>query len=179
MMTPNEKNEIGKLYSTTCKAFDKILDHDVLRMQIEDLCDLNFHDVVSALNQYRRNPKNTQWPRANKIREIVNPNQSVEGMANEAASRIRSAISKFGWPNPTDAKAYIGDLGWLIVERSGGWQYLCENHGIDLNPLTFHAQARDQAKAISESSNAGNFDKPVMIEKAPESILKLAQPKSI
>jgi len=161
MLSYDQKKEVAKYYENTCKAFDKILDTEVLKMQVEDLADLDFQDILKALATYRRDGKNTVWPRASKIREIVNPKQSKEAMANEAASRIRKAITDFGWCNSGPAKESIGELGWTVVERAGGWQYVCENHGLDLNPLTFHAQARDLAKAVIESSELGIHDQPI------------------
>lgn len=183
MMTAIEKTELAKLYSATCRAFDKVLDSDVLKLQIEDLADLDFKSCVQALHEYRRNPKNVFWPKASKIREIVEPELSPEAEANEVASRIRGAISIFGWPNPGAARLYIGELGWTIVNRCGGWNYVCENHGVDLNPLTFHAQARDQAKAIRESVNLGIFNQPIAIEfenkKDPDMILNDTKRESV
>lgn len=161
MMNAAEKNQLSLTYAATCKAFDKTLEPDVLRMMVEDLADLDFSKVINALNLYRRDGKNTFWPKASKIRELVNPVQSKDGMANEAASRIRAAITMFGWPNPDKAREYIGELGWAIVVRSGGWSYVCEQHGLELNPLTFHAQARDLAKAMIESKAAGVHDQPI------------------
>ena len=161
MLTNEEKNQLNKIYAATCRAFDKILDADVLRMQIEDLADLDYQKILNALNLYRRDEKSVSWPRANKIRTLVNPTQSTETLANEAASRIRLAISLHGHSNPSAARAMIGELGWRIVERSGGWQYVCENHGLSLNPLTFHAQAREIAKALLESEKLGLSDVPI------------------
>ena len=163
MLTTAEKNHLSQIYAATCKAYDKILDSEVLKMQIEDLSDLNYSDIQQALFTYRRDEKNTIWPRASKIRALINPTQSSDTMANEAASRIRQAISKFGWPNPLDARSFIGELGWAIVERSGGWVYVCENHGVELNPLTFHAQARDLAKSMIESEKAGVGNMPISL----------------
>lgn len=170
MLSNIEKNQLGQIYAATCKAYDKNLESDVLKMQIEDLADLSFHQIADALLAYRRDEKNTQWPRASKIRAIINPKQSTDTMANETASLVRSAVSKFGYPNPQDARAYIGELGWAIVERNGGWSYICENLGLDLNPATFHAQVRDLAKAMIESDKAGLGNMPINLPAPPEKI---------
>lgn len=166
MLDHKQKEFVTKIYDQTCKAFDKTLDPDVLKMQVEDLSDLNFESILSAISAYRRDGKNVMWPRASKIRELVNPKQSKDGMANEAASRIRKAISDFGWFNSEKARAFIGELGWAVVDRAGGWQYLCESHGVELNQLTFHAQARDLAKAIVESSELGIHNQPIGLSEA-------------
>jgi len=160
MLTNNEKTEIAKIYASTCKAFDKTLEPDVLKMQIEDLSDLTFDQINSALIKYRIDEKSITWPRAGKIRALIKPELSTDSLANEAASRIREAITKFGWCNGLEAKNYVGELAWAIVERSGGWSSICENHGVNLNPLTFHAQSRELAKAILE--------KRVKIENYPQ-----------
>ncbi len=170
MLSNIEKNQLGQIYAATCKAYDKTLESDVLKMQIEDLADLSFDQIAAALMSYRRDEKNTQWPRASKIRAIVNPVQSPDTMANEVASRVRSAIPMFGWPNPQEARAYIGELGWAIVERNGGWQYLCENLGVELSQLTFHAQARDLAKAMIESEKLGLGNMPISLPAPAEKI---------
>ena len=96
-MTSEQKSEVARLYNATCKVFDKVLDSDVLKMQVEDLADLPFEKVMRALIDYRRNPKNTIWPRANKIREIINPKIDTKDLAVELSRKIDKAISKYGW----------------------------------------------------------------------------------
>jgi hypothetical protein len=163
MLTANEKIEIAKIYSATCKQFDKVLEPDVLKMQVEDLADIQFLKIVHALNEYRLDPKNISWPRANRIRQIINPIASEESVANEVASRIRHAVPKYGWCNRNEAMEYIGEMGAAIVERMGGWQYVCENLGLVLNPATFHAQCRDLAKSIQEQAKLGIYNQPIGI----------------
>jgi len=188
MLTANEKTEIAKIYSATCKQFDKILEPDVLKMQVEDLADLDFEKIIQALHEYRRDSKNNQWPRANKIRQIVNPIASDDSVANEVASRIRYSVSKFGHCNRNEAMEYIGEMGAAIIERMGGWQYICENLGLALNPATFHAQCRDVAKSIQEQAKLGIYNQPIgislqsqpaQLNKAQNIILELANKKSM
>jgi VCBS repeat-containing protein len=180
MMNQQERNELATSLAYMCEYYNRQMSKQALQMMVEDLSDLSFTEVNLAMTTYRRDPKNFTFPLPAKLRDIVNPSQSIDGMANEAASRIRSAIGKFGWPNPQQAKEYVGELGWLVVERSGGWQYVCENHGVDLNQLTFHAQARDQAKAVIESSKIGKLDQPVMIGEAiPKTISNILQIKAM
>ena len=184
MMNLEQRKTVGVTLSYLCEYYNKTLSKPALSMMVEDLSDLPFEEVMKAIQSVRRDPKITQFPLPAKIREIINPTQSLDGIANETASRIRAAITKFGWPNPEDAKSYIGDLGWKIVERAGGWMYVCENHGLDLNPLTFHAQARDQAKALVETYNTDGYDQPLMLDKINtpklfENIVKLKSLKDI
>lgn len=184
MMNENQRKELALVIVSTAIYFGRQLERSVVALMVSDLEDLDFEKVISAYSIYRRDGKNSTFPLPGKIREMINPKQSKDGLANEAASRIRKAISDFGWCNSEEAKAFIGELGWAVVERSGGWQYVCENHGLDLNPLTFHAQARDLAKSIAESSELGIHDQPIALPENKnkmqiDNILKLTNIKEI
>lgn len=128
-----------------------------------------FEALIKAIDRYVADTKNKTFFSPATLRPYLNPELSPEAKANEVASRIRSAVGKFGWCNPEEARAYIGGLGWLAIDRAGGWQYVCENLGIDLNVLTFHAQIREQVKAIIETQGLGQFDQPIQIEQRTKS----------
>lgn len=120
----------------------------VLAMYAEDLADLDPIQCIDAYNRYRKNPKNRTFPLPAQIRELVCPDEfiSTEAQAREIAARIVGAISQFGWNNGRSAEVYIGPAGWSVVQRQGGWNYLCENMGTRINPTTFQAQVRDQVE---------------------------------
>lgn len=49
-----------------------------------------------------------------------------ERAADEAeiiVSKIEESFSMFGWPNPNEARHYIGDIGWSVVGHR--WKELC------------------------------------------------------
>lgn len=39
--------------------------------------------------------------------------------------RVVRAVSKFGHCNPVQARIFVGDLGWKVIEELGGWGNLC------------------------------------------------------
>lgn len=123
-----------------------VLDQTVLEIYAEDLADLNEQAVMLAYQTYRRDPNHTRFPLPAKIREIVTPENyiSAEDKAAEVAARICGAVSNYGWNNGRGAEAYIGPVGWQVVQRQGGWSYICENLGVRINPSTFQAQLRKQ-----------------------------------
>jgi len=161
MMTEEQIREIKKGIILTASYYGRDIKLDVVNMMAEDLNDLPFEDVSSAFLSYRRNAKNKSFPLPAQIREIINPEVGSRAKANEVASRIRKGISDFGWCNGEKAREYIGELGWKVVIRSGGWQYLCENHGLELNPLTYQAQARDLVESTIEMAGIGFVDEPI------------------
>ena len=131
----------------TASYYDRVLSPMVLTMYAEDLADLPADAVVDAYKAYRRDPRNTRFPLPGQIRALVEPAVDPESAAREIASRINHAIVKFGWANASAAEAYVGEVGWNIVNRSGGWSHLCQNHGVTLDPGVFQAQVRELAKS--------------------------------
>lgn len=121
----------------------------VLGLYAEDLADISEEDVVLAYQAYRRNPKNTRFPLPAAIRAIVNPEEfiSPEQKAAEVAARISGAIVNYGYNNAREAAEFIGPMGWDVVQKQGGWSYLCENHGTTISPSAFQAQVRNQLEA--------------------------------
>lgn len=151
MWNENQKKIFGNAYIMTCKMFDKDINFEMAKFVVKNLEDLDFEKSLAALNIFVKDPKNKFWPKVAEIRSIVSPQLSKNDQANAIASNIRQAISRHGWSNLHAAKDELGAIAWEIVERCGGWKYICENHGVELNPLTFYAQSRDLAKSLLES----------------------------
>lgn len=155
MFNQHEKNKIAEEWLYIAMLYEKELPAHFLNKMIDEIKDLSADNVLKALKAFRTNNKNKTWPRPSDIRALINPSLSVETQANQIARMIPEAISKFGWPNPDEAKAYIGEIGWQIVQSKGGWVDVCNYHGNEWDVGTFHAQARDTAKSIIEASALG------------------------
>lgn len=162
-MTDQERIRVGEYWLGLAQMYGKDITRTALKIMLDAVSDLPTPELLVALEDWSKTSKINRHPLPAELRETLKKELSIESKANEAANRIRLAITRFGWPDPTAAKVYMGDLAWAIVERSGGWQYICENHGLVLSPTTFHAQARDSAKAILESASLGQFNQPIAI----------------
>ena len=155
---------LKKVIVLTASYYSKDLSRELLELYCADLADLDENSCIEAYNIYRKNPKNRTFPLPSQIREIVNPKQNIsdERLAAEIAGRVSGAIVKFGWANPSDAKAFIGETGWAVVERRGGWSYICQNVGLSINPGVFEAQVRNQVETalkIGDSISKSEFEK--------------------
>ena len=73
-------------------------------------------------------------------------------LAREAAARILASIGRFGWCNPKEARAYMGELAWKVVEMQAGWNEICEST-TNQNKVHLQAQWRDLAEAILEKKS--------------------------
>jgi len=102
------------------------------------------------------------FPSIEDILNIVAPELtaivSPEDEAVDAATRIIGAIQKYGHVDADRSRGYIGELGWQVVERNGGWNSVCETLTY-ANMRTTQAQYRDEAASIGRRS-AARLDGP-------------------
>ncbi len=178
MLSFEEKNRLAVVYSATCKSFEKVLDPDVLKLQIDDLSDFDFEQITHALSVYRTDPKNRFWPKASEIRAIINPQPDTKQVAIELAYKIDKAVKKHGYNWASGQQqggatyykggsnlyhtfkdaviAELGPLGWHAICARGGWLSV-RNSANEMDEGIFIAQMRDQIQA-SYSLEKQGFD---------------------
>lgn len=154
-MNQLQRTNLQKAIYTASIYYNRNMPKDVLNMYCDILADLDYDRVMAAITEYSRNPKNIHMFNAAQLRAIIDPQVDPEIESREAAARITQAIVRFGHPSPKQAREFIGEAGWLAVERFGGWSYICENHGVTLDPTQFHAQARDVIKGAIKRREMG------------------------
>lgn len=143
------RQDLARAIAATSSYYGREIKPEVLSMMCDDLEDLDTEMVINAYSAYRRNPKNRQFPLPAQIREIVNPTDYItpEAKAAETAARIVAAVPKFGYTNPSEARSFIGEEGWQAIQRQGGWMFICENLGINIQLSAFQAQIRNQLES--------------------------------
>lgn len=140
-----------------------------LKTYLFALKDLSHDELKQGVFKLMNDPSLTRFPMPGKIVEAARPNSTVDEDAKEAAGRIVAAVSKFGYPNRQEAREYIGELGWQVVEMQGGWSHLCESMTDRQIPI-LQAQFRDLAKTVHKKSEIGKLGEAPAL---PESKLKL------
>lgn len=155
-MTADQIKSLKQMISIMSMYYGRKLDDPVITMYASDLEDLDFASVNEAMSKYRKDPKNRTMFVPAQIRQMVLPEDYItpEIQAREIAARICAAVPKYGYCNGPEARAFIGDIGWEVVQRQGGWSYICENLGVNINPSAFQAQLRDQLKGDIEFGGA-------------------------
>lgn len=176
MFTVDERAELKKRILNASIYYGKKINLDVAEMYVQALDSFSFTQVSEAINFYAKNPKNKFMFLAADLIEIIDPQPSEENLAREIASRITSAVSTHGWVNAKSAKEFIGEIGWKIVERKGGWSYICENLGMSLDPLNFEAQCRELAKTQLHAHSNPKFEN--LLEQMAKGNKLLDRPKS-
>lgn len=140
---------------------------------------IGFPALCAALDRIamERNDRDP-FPSIKTIRDLVAPPVNTDHDAIEAANRIVQAIADFGYYQAEGAKRFIGELGWLVVQREGGWETLCESLTTDQIP-TRKAQWRELAKALIGRAQRGTLGTPPELPPSGGVVHSLAQRLSL
>lgn len=170
MMVPGgmKMNPIAKMLIDMAKFYSEALDERQLEMYVKVLTQFPTELVLECGKEYVHDVRNTRFPiPPHKIMERHLPKQATpKDVARDTSLRIRTAVSKYGWCNPNEARDYIGETGWQIVERFGGWMHICQNLGVEIQESTFLAQTRDAVESELNLQSAGIDTKRPSIEQA-------------
>lgn len=157
----NLKEQLGEIIFALGEYYDKKLTATQIEMYVEDLMVLKPDELVFAIKKYRTIPENHFFPLPAKLIALVTPKENTElDLGREVAGRIIQAVSKFGHNNSTSACEFIGDLGWKVVQRNGGWAAICSELN-ENNKGIMQAQMRDLAISIMRMSANGTLDEPI------------------
>lgn len=156
-MTSDKTKTIKKLWIGLAEYYRMNLTDNQLTMYAEDLEDLEISEVAQAFKRIRREELFEFLPLPAKIRSMILG--STKDLALDASNLIVEAMSRFGYTNPESARAFIGELGWKVVQREGGWQSLCERTTNDDLPI-LKAQWRELAGALYRRDQTGRGHEP-------------------
>jgi hypothetical protein len=175
-MTQEDRQAIGAHIVHIAVYYSKQITKEVISMMVDDFNGFTAQEVLAAYKAYRQDPRNRTFPLPAQIIKLIAPEATNEDLAKEAAARVIQAVTRFGWPNPDEARNFIGTLGWRAVERFGGWSTICQSLGVTVSPDTFYAQIRDLCRSTRELSDVGINNEPIAIEGIQnKNILNLVQ----
>ncbi len=165
-MNDQEEQEIKELIIYSSEYYgQKISDH-IMLMHYKLLCGYSYQELKKAYETFLLDPKNKFAPRPSDIVNLLSPQTTQEIEAREAVSRIIESLGKFGYMRGDEARPYIGELGWKIVTRYGGWGYLCENGGTGkLSIPMLISQMKELGVVVQERERIGISDQPPQIKK--------------
>ena len=87
------------------------------------------------------------FPSIREIREAAEPAFNVENEASEIAGNIVAAVSRIGPYRCQEARDLIGETGWVVVTREGGWVNICQALTYE-NLAILKAQWRNVARGL-------------------------------
>lgn len=135
----------------------------MLRTYDMALAKYGYENLVNALGKIvMERQSNDPFPSINDIKEALGiGEQSDDAKAVEAATRICTAVSRFGYiGKEEEVRPFVGELGWYVVKMHGGWSRLCEETD-NLKTLDFWKNTLiKEGKAYLEKSHLGRLELP-------------------
>lgn len=160
-MTQAERDFIARLTALAAMC-GFTLTPELIALYDRNLCASGYPKLVMALDYVIVNRKSRDpFPSIKEIRDLVAPESDPEVEAIEAAGRIVQAVTRVGPYQTEKAREFIGELGWLVVQREGGWQTVCQILTDD-NIGILKAQWRQMAKAQYARAKAGVVTAPAL-----------------
>lgn len=167
-MNSEQKNKIAKLYFEIGELHGRTLSKDTLITLTNSFSDLPFDAVFKEMGNWFLN--GTHFPLPAHIRAKLSPTITDKDEAIDAVNRIIAAVSLYGYPNLEQAKNYIGELGWEVVKRFGGWTRLCETLDSE-NEGMIRAQMRELAQVVFKKSLVGDLNTAPALPQAIKNLI--------
>lgn len=138
------------------------LKHEMSIRMAESLQHIGWDKVCDELETYIEviEPIRSNFPTIAKIRQMCGEEFfSDEDMARDIAENIFRAISRLGsYAKIDEVKAFVGDVGFAVIQRNGGWVELARSCTME-NCGMLKAQWRELAKVLIKKDRAGlGFD---------------------
>lgn len=135
---------------------DKTLSKEMIAMYDAELAEVGYARLASAIRTVIRTRKSRDgFPSISELAQAAGAVKDAQSEGDEAANRIVQAISDFGWSSPASAREFIGELGWLVVQRAGGWESVCD---VTVKQVPFvRKQYADMAKMLYNRAEQGKL----------------------
>lgn len=141
----------------------------ILGFYIEELKTIPIEKIISAVKYFttkgdRYFPSIDEFKRACGVE--VKTMLSTYEKAQALVDKVRHCITRFGYAQPDNAKEYLGDDAWEIVNHFGGFVNIC-NTATDHNYDSMMIQIRKTAEVyLKQAAGGSQHDKIRFIEES-------------
>lgn len=136
------RSKIFEVLASMAAAYNQKPTNEKLAIYSKLLSKYSAEEVASALSKLVY--KSSFFPSVAEISQAIEGVVDHDAMAEELAGKIIEALPNYGRDDVDRLKHELGAVGWLTVERLGGWETLMRTSYDDMSHL--RAQARRQAK---------------------------------
>lgn len=166
--------EFARLIRVLAETYNRQVSPDLIKIYYGTLSDLSQEHLQLAVTLYMNAPENRFFPTPGQLRAMIMP--SDEDQATEAVARILYAIKRYGGDykeHHEKAKEHIGELGWKIVEKMGGWsRFLTFRDENEIGPLA-QSQWRKYAMGVLSRHRLGILEEAPALEFKPKKLNQL------
>lgn len=118
-----------KAIKSCASAANRQMDDYAIERYGEFFAELDNEQFARALKFIETCFDDGKLPSLAQIKQYAFALLSAQEDAQRCVDLICTAISTCGYTNPERAKAYIGKLGWQLVQELGGWVSICSIEG--------------------------------------------------
>jgi len=142
------KTEIIKLLVLMAQLYNKNLTENIIEVYCDILEELSSEELNRAFKKIMKDPNQRFFPLPAEILQAAKEDsRSNKDLAMEVVSKIFYAISKIGPYRSKEARDHIGEIGWEVIQREGGWEFVNEILN-ESNSQTIKAQWRDTIQSF-------------------------------
>lgn len=150
-----DKNKV-KIIIGLAEIFNFRFSEASLSIYMKALESISFDDLDKIINEGLMSNRWQFMPKPGEF--FTSGDKQILDDSRDAANLTWSAIAKFGRNNFIQAREYVGELAWLVVERMGGWSQVCEVNSDEKG--IWIAQFRDLTQSMSRKHEHGNSNRP-------------------
>lgn len=159
-MTVSEMCKLLFAMKKLLPKFSPEVDSSLGALWCEALRDCDESEIKKAFRYACENY--TEWPAPAIIKKLcMGVTKDFAEIGQEVATVIENCISKHGYPNADAAEKEIGELGWEVVKRCGGWVEVCNTEYEQLPSR--RKQLRDLAISLQKGYQRDGFNRPHQI----------------
>lgn len=135
----DNKQKLFELFRRLAIAMGQDVTKERLQIYAEYFCGQDYKSIVDACKWHLESSK--WFPAISDICSIIKPVKTETDNSVEMAGEIINAVKMYGYTNECEAKKYLGESVWYVVERFGGWKTICSTPENELSII--RAQLRD------------------------------------
>ena len=115
---------LSKVKAHVHRGAPEDIDFNYAETWCKALAGYSTEDIIKGFNQVIE--FSNFWPTLHEFKRILKGTPFTDEEIGQATvARIEKAITKFGYNNIEDAKAFLGPIGWKTVGDLGGWLAVC------------------------------------------------------
>lgn len=146
--------KIMQAVGAVAAATGKEVDEFGMSIYVEDLGRFEGEEFARILTRLRQAFRERTLPSVKELEDAALQRASGKNDVDEAVARICTAIRTCGTPNMSRAMEFIGELGWSIVQRYGGWAAVCAVES-EKDLAVMRAQMKQTGESVRERASLG------------------------
>lgn len=154
MNTLEKEALLIKAVTATAKAAGKDVDDWGMDVWVDALSSVDDDAFARSLAFLRAQYKAQRLPSVKEVENAAHQRPADKNDRLEAVARICAAIRSHGRYNVEDARIFVGELGWAIVKRFGGWAAICDVES-EKDLAVMRAQMIQLGESVQERASLG------------------------